>query len=64
LLDTEPDDEFPLFENTAEYVFSIDCDWDAEVFNGEDILVLGNLTIGSGGTGSLTIAGSLTLGSI
>ena len=61
---TEPNDVFPLFETTVNYGWDIDCYWDAEVESGEDLLVLGDLTIGSNGTGSLTIAGSLTLGSI
>ena len=57
---TEPEDDFPLYEMTANYGPDVYCDWDSEVTSSEDLLVLGKLTV----VGSLEIAGTLTLGGI
>ncbi len=60
LPNTEPKDDFPLFEAVANYGKDVNCDWDAEITSSEDLLVLGALTI----VGSLEIAGKLAIGGI
>ncbi|RLB68112.1 MAG: hypothetical protein DRH03_10200, partial [Deltaproteobacteria bacterium] len=60
LPDTEPDDDFPLYEATANYGKDVNCDWDAEITSSENLLVLGALTI----VGSLEIEGKLSIGGI